>query len=41
MENTKATVLSGFYYFAGYVLLSAVIAALLPKIPKDPVMQTA
>jgi paraquat-inducible protein A len=41
MENTKATILSGFYYFTGYVLLSAVIASLLGKIPREPVMQTA
>jgi paraquat-inducible protein A len=31
MENTKAVLLPGFYYFSGYVLLSAAIAFLLGK----------
>ncbi len=31
MQHTKATLEEGFYYFAAYVLLSAVIAMLLPK----------
>ncbi len=31
MENTKATLESGFYFFTGYVLLSAIIVMLLGK----------
>jgi uncharacterized paraquat-inducible protein A len=32
MQNTKAELLPGFYYFAAYVLVSATIAALLGKL---------
>lgn len=32
MENTKAVLQPGFYWFAGYVLLSAVVTAMLDKI---------
>jgi paraquat-inducible protein A len=32
MQNTRAVLLPGFYYFAAYVLVSAVIAALLGKL---------
>ncbi len=35
MENTKANLEAGFYYFAGYVVLSAVIAVLLGKMMKN------
>lgn len=35
MENTKATILSGFYYFSGYVLLSGIVAMLTGKFLKD------
>jgi len=31
MRNTKATLEPGFYYFSGYVLLSAVIAMLMKR----------
>ena len=37
MENTKAVLMSGFYYFSGYVLLSAVIAFLMGKMLKNSV----
>ena len=33
MQNTKATLEAGFYYFSGYVLLSGVIATLMK--PRD------
>jgi paraquat-inducible protein A len=36
MENTKANLEIGFYFFAAYVLLSAVIVVLLGKILKKP-----
>jgi paraquat-inducible protein A len=36
MENTKANLEIGFYFFTGYVLLSGIIVALLPKILKNP-----
>jgi len=32
MQNTAATLLEGFYYFAGYVLLSAIVVAWLGNI---------
>jgi uncharacterized paraquat-inducible protein A len=35
MENTKAVLLPGFYYFSGFVLLSAVIAFLIEKLLKN------
>lgn len=41
MENTKATILPGFYYFSGYVLLSAVIAFLMGKMLDNSAPQTA
>lgn len=31
MESTKATLQPGFYYFAGYVILSGIVAALCGK----------
>jgi len=31
MQNTKASLEAGFYYFSGYVLLSGIIAMLLGK----------
>ena len=31
MENTKAVILNGYYYFTTYVLLSALITHLLVK----------
>jgi paraquat-inducible protein A len=34
MENTKAILLPGFYYFSAYVLLSAAITMFLPKMLK-------
>jgi len=41
MDNTKATLLPGFYYFSGYVLLSALIALLLQKLLKNTVSNNA
>ena len=41
MDNTKATLLPGFYYFSGYVLLSAVIAFLLEKLLKNTISNNA
>ena len=35
MDNTKAVILDGYYYFAGYVLLSALITHLLVKMNKN------
>jgi paraquat-inducible protein A len=35
MENTKAYLEAGFYYFAGYVVLSGIISMLLGKIIKN------
>jgi len=32
MESTKATLQPGFYYFAGYVILSGIVAALYGKL---------
>ncbi len=40
MESTNATIEPGFYYFSGYVLLSAIIAMLLGRIIKNPKFQT-
>jgi paraquat-inducible protein A len=34
MESTKATIEIGFYFFSAYVLLSAIIAMLIPKVVK-------
>ena len=36
MENTRANLEIGFYFFAAYVLLSCIIVALLGKILKNP-----
>jgi uncharacterized paraquat-inducible protein A len=36
MENTRANLEPGFYFFTGYVLLSAVVAILLTKLIKKP-----
>jgi uncharacterized paraquat-inducible protein A len=36
MENTKANLEAGFFFFAGYVLLSSIVAALLRKLIKMP-----
>lgn len=41
MENTKAVLMPGFYYFSGYVLLSAAIAFLLGKMLNNSGSQTA
>ena len=35
MENTKAVLLPGFYYFSGYVLLSAIVAMFSGKMMKN------
>lgn len=35
MDNTKAVILDGYYYFTAYVLLSAIITHLLVKINKS------
>ncbi len=32
MENTKATLEAGFYYFSAYVLLSGIITMFIPKV---------
>lgn len=36
MENTRAFLEPGFYYFSAYVLLSAVVSMLLGKMLKNP-----
>ena len=36
MENTKANLEPGFYYFSAYVLLSGIVVMLLRKIVKKP-----
>jgi paraquat-inducible protein A len=36
MQNTRANLEPGFYYFTGYVLLSALVAMLLTKLIKKP-----
>jgi len=41
MDNTKATLLPGFYYFSGYVLLSALLAFLLEKLLKNTISNNA
>jgi len=35
MDNTKAVVMDGYYYFTAYVLLSALITHLLVKMKKS------
>lgn len=40
MENTKAVLQPGFYWFAGYVLLSAVTTAMLDKILRQTKQDT-
>lgn len=35
MDNTKAEIMDGYYYFTGYVLLSALITHLLVKMNKN------
>lgn len=41
MENTRAFLEPGFYYFTAYVLLSAVISMLLGKMLKNPAATNA
>lgn len=41
MESTKATLQPGFYYFAGYVILSGIVAALCGKILSTSASETA
>jgi paraquat-inducible protein A len=41
MQNTKAALLPGFYYFAAYVLVSAVIAVLMGKFMAKPAANNA
>ncbi len=41
MENTKAELQEGFYYFSGYVLLSAIIVMLLGKMIKKAEISNA
>ena len=36
MENTRASLETGFYFFSGYVLLSGILAMLLGKMGKGP-----
>jgi paraquat-inducible protein A len=40
MQNTKAMLLPGFYYFSGYVLLSGIVAMLCGKLPDNSQTQT-
>ena len=35
MQNTKAVLQAGFYFFSGYVLLSAILAMLMGKMHKN------
>ena len=41
MQNTKAVLEPGFYYFSGYVLLSGVVAMLCRKLPLASSAETA
>jgi hypothetical protein len=41
MENTRANLEMGFYFFTAYVLLSGIIVALLAKILEKPVNPNA
>ncbi len=41
MQNTSATLESGFYYFSAYVLLSALISVLLGKMLNNPATTNA
>lgn len=41
MQNTRATLEPGFYYFSGYVLLSGIVAMLCLKLPDNSQTQTA
>jgi uncharacterized paraquat-inducible protein A len=41
MRNTTASLEPGFYYFTAYVLLSALIVALLNQLPKMPLSSNA
>lgn len=40
MQNTKAILEPGFYYFSGYVLLSGIVAMLCGKLPDNSETQT-
>ncbi len=40
MQNTKAILEPGFYYFSGYVILSGIVAMLCRKLPDNSVPQT-
>lgn len=40
MQNTKATFEAGFFYFAGYVVLSGIISMLLGKMMKNQAITT-
>lgn len=41
MQNTRAILEPGFYYFSGYVLLSGIVAMLCLKLPDNSQTQTA
>ena len=41
MQNTKAVLEPGFYYFSAYVLLSGVVAMLCRKLPLASPAETA
>lgn len=41
MQNTRAFLEPGFYYFSGYVLLSGIVAMLCRKLPDNSQTQTA
>ena len=41
MQNTKAMLQPGFYYFSGYVLLSGIVAMLCEKMLKNSETETA
>lgn len=41
MQNTKAVLEPGFYYFSGYVILSGIVAMLCRKLPDNSAPQTA
>lgn len=41
MQNTRAVLEPGFYFFTAYVLLSAIVAMLCGKLPKNSVINNA
>ncbi|HAO46110.1 MAG TPA: paraquat-inducible protein A [Ferruginibacter sp.] len=41
MQNTRAILEPGFYYFSGYVIISGIVAMLCRKLPDNSPAQTA